>query len=69
MKHKILENVDFEIDCPHCDEEFSVNSNQIGSTVVFPHCKGKTKLQDGNFTDTLKAANDSVDKFLDGLFK
>lgn len=63
----MLEDAEFKIDCPNCKKEFNVRVDQVGTSVVCPHCKATVNLKDAGFKDKIKDVENQLDHLLDGL--
>lgn len=45
MSKGLLKDVDFDVTCPCCKKEFSVNMQQVGKSVNCPHCGKPIQLK------------------------
>lgn len=60
----ILENMNFDVNCPNCNESISVSGNDVGTTITCPYCNVDIELQDKNFTNTVNSIENQIDDIL-----
>ena len=65
----MLEDAEFEIDCPNCNKGITVRVDQVGQLVTCPHCKTKIDLKDNGFTDGIADAENQINGLFDGFLK
>jgi DNA-directed RNA polymerase subunit RPC12/RpoP len=58
---------DFEIDCPECNKEMTISSNQAVSTINCPYCNTEIELKDDGFSDGLRSAEKAIDDLFKGF--
>ena len=70
MGKGFFDDIDFDIDCPHCNKKITIKADQVGSTVTCRYCKNKITLKDSGFKSGIKSANKSMhdlDKALNSI--
>lgn len=60
----ILENEEFEIECPECGKEIIISVSQIGGSVVCPKCETTIHLEDGGITGSIRDAENEIEDLL-----
>lgn len=64
----IIDNIDFDINCPNCKKNISVKVKDIGKSVTCPSCSKSVLLEDdGEFareSEKAKKALDNLEKTL-----
>lgn len=64
MSQNIIGDFDFDVECPNCEKEFSVNLSQVGCSVKCPHCGELIQLEDDGISETVEDAEDAINGFL-----
>lgn len=65
MSKGLLQNIDFDVNCPGCKKKFSVNMQQVGKSVICPHCRKPIQLSDAGISKSVR----DVDKAISSIFK
>lgn len=66
--NSLFGDADIEIDCPECNEVFTIKLSQVGSTVECPHCSVNINLEkDASFDDEVATANNALSEFDEAL--
>lgn len=60
-------NTSFNINCPKCNGQITVKTEQIGTHINCQYCGSQIELEDDGFSDELNSANQSIDKFMKDL--
>ena len=63
----ILDNEEFEIECPECGEVLTITVSQVGGSVICPKCKTLIHLEDDGFTDSIDDAENQINDLLNDL--
>ncbi len=58
---EVIGESEIDIDCPGCGISFDIQIQQIGSTVVCPHCGQKIELEESG--DGLSSVESALDNF------
>lgn len=65
----MLEDFDFEVECPNCGSAIKVNGKQVGKSVKCKKCRETIKLEDSGFKKEIAKAEKEFKKMFDGLGK
>lgn len=53
----ILDDIDFDVDCPNCGKDINIKIEDVGNTVTCPSCSESVLIEDdGSFAREAKKA-------------